>query len=61
MISNDETQSNLMKTVIIKVERTKDGFTAYAENVEGLYAGGNSLLEIKTSILNSIKVVKGKQ
>jgi len=47
-----------MKTIKIIVEETKDGFSAYADNVEGIYAGGETLNEVKSSILNAIKLLK---
>lgn len=47
-----------MRTIKIIVEETKDGFSAYADNVEGIYAGGETLNEVKSSILNSIKLLK---
>lgn len=47
-----------MKTIKIIVEETKDGFSAYAENVEGIYADGVTLSQVKSNILNSIKILK---
>lgn len=47
-----------MKTIKIIVEETKDGFSAYADNVEGIYAGGDTLNEVKSNILNAIKLLK---
>lgn len=48
-----------MKVIKIIVEETKDGFSAYADNVEGIYAGGETLNEVKSNILNAIKLLKG--
>jgi len=31
-------------------------YTAYAENAEGIYGGGDTIEEAKTSILTSIKL-----
>lgn len=42
----------------IKVERTKDGYSTYADNVEGIYEGGEILIELKQSILTSILLLK---
>lgn len=47
-----------MKTIKIKVEETKDGFVAYADNVEGIYAGGDTLVELRQSVLNAIRLLK---
>ena len=36
-----------MKNIKIIIEKTKDMYTAYAENAEGIYGGGNlSLIHI---------------
>lgn len=50
--------SSKVKTIKIIVEETKDGFSAYADNVEGIYAGGDTLNEVKSNILNAIKLLK---
>lgn len=47
-----------MGIIKIIVEETKDGFSAYADNVEGIYAGGETLNEVKSSVLNTIKLLK---
>ena len=47
-----------MKKIFIKIERTRDCYSAYAENVEGIYAGGDTILELKESVNNSIKLIK---
>jgi predicted RNase H-like HicB family nuclease len=46
----------LMKAIKIIIEKTKDMYTAYAENAEGIYGGGNTLEEAKASIETSIKL-----
>lgn len=46
-----------MKTIKIKVEKTKDGYAAYADNVERIYVGGETLIELKHSILTSIRLL----
>lgn len=48
-----------MKTIKIIIERSKDMFTAYSENVAGIYGGGDTVEEAKQSILESIEIVKG--
>ncbi len=47
-----------MKKIFIKIERTRDCYSAYAENVEGIYAGGDTISEVKESVNNSIKLIK---
>jgi predicted RNase H-like HicB family nuclease len=47
-----------MKYVKIIIERTEDMYTAYAENVPGIYGGGNSVEEAKHSINNAIRLLK---
>ncbi|WP_312090117.1 type II toxin-antitoxin system HicB family antitoxin [Chryseobacterium sp.] len=46
-----------MKTIKIAIEKTPDMYSAYAENVEGIYGGGNTPQEAKESILKSIKLL----
>ena len=47
-----------MKTVKIIIEKTKDHYSAYAENVEGVYGAGETVAEAKESILQAIKLLK---
>ena len=47
-----------MKTIKIVIERSKDIFSAYAENVEGIYGGGDTVAEAKQSVLNAICLLK---
>lgn len=47
-----------MKTIKIIIEKTKDQYTAYAENVIGIYGGGETVAEAKESILESIHLFK---
>ncbi len=46
----------LMKAITIIIEKTKDMYTAYAENLEGIYGGGDTIEEAKASIETSIKL-----
>ena len=46
-----------MKTVKIVIERSKDMFSSYAENVEGIYGGGNTVAEAKQSALDAINLL----
>ena len=47
-----------MKTLKIVIEKTKDHYSAYAENVEGVYGAGETVAEAKESILHAIKLLK---
>jgi predicted RNase H-like HicB family nuclease len=47
-----------MKQIKIIIERSKDMYSAYAENVAGIYGGGDTVAEAKQSILNAIKLLK---
>ena len=46
-----------MKTIKVVIEKTPDMYFAYAENVEGIYGGGDTPQEAKESILKSIKLL----
>jgi hypothetical protein len=41
-----------MEKLIIKIEKSKNHFGAYAVNVEGLYVAGNTPTEAKKIFLN---------
>jgi predicted RNase H-like HicB family nuclease len=45
-----------MKQLTIVIEKTKDMYSAYAENMEGIYGGGKTIEEAKESINTSIKL-----
>ena len=47
-----------MTTLKIIIEKTKDHYSAYAENVEGVYGAGETIVEAKESILQAIKLLK---
>ena len=47
-----------MKLIKIIIERSKDAFWGYAENVEGVSGVGNTVAEVKESVLKSIEIVK---
>jgi len=47
-----------MKQIKIIIERSKDLYSAYAENVEGIYGGGDTVEEAKQSILDAIRLLK---
>jgi predicted RNase H-like HicB family nuclease len=47
-----------MQTVKVTIEKTKNHYSAYAENAEGVYGGGNTVEEAKQSILDAIRLLK---
>lgn len=47
-----------MKNVKVVIERSSDMYSAYAENVEGIYGGGDTPAEAKQSILDAIRLLK---
>lgn len=42
----------------VVIEMSSDHFSAYAENVEGIYGAGDSVEEAKQSVLNAIELLK---
>ena len=46
-----------MKKIKIVIERSKDLFTAYAENVKGVYGAGETVVTAKDSIIKSIELL----
>jgi len=47
-----------METIKVIIEKTKDMYSAYAENARGIYAGGESVEEVKQSVLDAIRLLK---
>lgn len=47
-----------MKKLKIIIERGKDNFAAYAENVPGVWGGGDTVEAAKQSVLDAIKYMK---
>ncbi len=47
-----------MKQIKIVIERSADLFSSYAENVEGVYGGGNTVAEAKQSVIDAITLIK---
>lgn len=47
-----------MKQVKVVIEKTKNHYDAYSENVEGIYGGGETADEAKQSIVNAIELFK---
>ena len=44
--------------VKIIIEKSKDHFSAYAENIEGIYGAGDTIEEVKKSIEDAISIHK---
>jgi hypothetical protein len=47
-----------MKVVKVIIEKTKDMYSSYAENVAGIYGGGDTVEDAKKSILDAIRLLK---
>lgn len=47
-----------MKTIKIIIEKSKNAYSAYAENAEGISGMGDTAAEAKKSVLESIKIQK---
>jgi predicted RNase H-like HicB family nuclease len=47
-----------METIKIIIEKTKDMYSAYAENTKGIYAGGDTVEEVKQSVVDAIRLLK---
>ena len=47
-----------MRHLKIVLEKTKDGYSAYAENAEGVYGAGHTADEAKQSIIEAIALLK---
>ncbi|WP_067035507.1 hypothetical protein [Allomuricauda sp. CP2A] len=47
-----------MKTVYITIEKTSDGYSAYSENIDGIYAMGDDVKEVKESVMDSVATLK---
>jgi predicted RNase H-like HicB family nuclease len=44
--------------ILIKIEQANDGsYSAYADNVEGIYGMGDTIEECKKSIIEAIKLI----
>jgi len=48
----------MKKQIKIIIERSKDMYAAYAPNLEGIYAAGESVEEVKQSVEQSIRLLK---
>lgn len=47
-----------MKQIKVIIERSSDMFSSYADNVEGIYGGGETVQEAKDSIVDAINLYK---
>lgn len=47
-----------MEKLIINIGASKDHFGAYAENVSGIYAAGNTEAETRKDVLEAIQLLK---
>ena len=47
-----------MKKVKIIIEKTSDHYSAYAENIEGIYGAGDTAEEAKQSVIDAVKLLK---
>ena len=47
-----------MKEIRIIIEKSDDLYSAYAENVEGIYGGGDTVAEAKQSVVDAIALLK---
>lgn len=47
-----------MKTIKIVIEKTKDMYSGYAENVKGIYAAGDTIEEVIQSVNDAIRLLK---
>ena len=47
-----------METIKVIIEKTKDMYSAYSENTPGIYAGGDTVEEVKQSVIDAIRLLK---
>lgn len=47
-----------MKQIKVVIEKSNDHYSSYAENVEGVYGGGETPEQAKQSIIDAIKLLK---
>lgn len=50
--------TTFMKRIEVIIERSKDLFTAYSNNCEGIYGAGNTIEEVKEDVRTSIEQIK---
>lgn len=47
-----------MKPVVVIIERAENNYSAYLEGIDGIFAVGKSVDEIKKGIIDSVEVLK---
>lgn len=47
-----------MEKLIIIIEKSKDHYSAYADNCEGVYGAGDTLEEARTNVLEGLRLYK---
>jgi predicted RNase H-like HicB family nuclease len=47
-----------MKIIKVIIEKTKSMYSSYAENVQGIYGGGDTVEDAKRSIVDAIRLFK---
>jgi predicted RNase H-like HicB family nuclease len=47
-----------MNTIKVVIEKTRDHYSAYAENLDGLFGAGETVAEAKESIIRAVKLFK---
>ena len=50
-----------MKTIKVVIGKTKDMYTAYAQTAQGIYADGDTVEEVKHTVLDAIQLMKEYQ
>ena len=50
--------TKIMKQIRIIIEKGKDQYGAYAENIAGIYGAGDTIAETKQSIIEAIDLFK---
>lgn len=47
-----------MKIIKVIIEKTKNMYSSYAENVHGIYGGGDTVEDAKRSVVDAIRLLK---
>lgn len=47
-----------MEKITIIIEKSKDYYSGYSENCEGIYGAGDSIQAVKDDIVNAIRLIK---
>lgn len=46
-----------MEKLIMIIEKSADHYSSYSQNTDGIYAGGDSVAEVKENVLNAIQLI----